>query len=46
MHFAVKTNPHVVTFTELADCIGDALFTAKKRELHPEIRKAASMCTK
>ncbi len=37
---ALKTFPHVTTFTELADCIGEVITTAKKRELHPEIRKA------
>ena len=27
------------TFSELADCIGTIITVAKKRELHPEIRK-------
>ena len=36
----MKTFPHVATFTELADCIGNVITTAKKRDLHPEIRKA------
>ncbi len=37
---SLKTFPHVETFTELADCIGDVITTAKRRELNPEIRKA------
>ena len=37
---AMKTFPDVTTFVELADCIGNVIATAKKRELHPEIRKA------
>ncbi len=37
---AIKTFPGVKTFAELADCIGTVLTVAKKRELHPEIRKA------
>jgi hypothetical protein len=40
LHHALKTFPHVNTFTELADCIGNVITTAKKRELSPEIRKA------
>ncbi|MDZ4688999.1 MAG: TraM recognition domain-containing protein, partial [Planctomycetaceae bacterium] len=36
----LKTFPHVNTFGELADCIGTVITVAKKRELHPEIRKA------
>ena len=40
LYHALKTFPHVATFTELADCIGNVITTAKKRELHPEIRKA------
>lgn len=40
LHHAMKTFPHVRTFTELADCIGHVLTSAQKRELHPEIRKA------
>lgn len=35
-----KTFPHVTTFVELADCLGEVLTSAKKRDLHPEIRKA------
>jgi hypothetical protein len=40
MYQALKTFPHVTTFKELADCIGHVITTAKKSELHPEIRKA------
>lgn len=40
LYYALKTFPHVTTFGELADAIGTVLTTAKKRELHPEIRKA------
>jgi hypothetical protein len=40
LHHTLKTFPHVNTFTELADCIGNVVSTAKKRELNPEIRKA------
>lgn len=40
LHQAMKTFPHVNTFTELADCIGEVITTAKRSELHPEIRKA------
>lgn len=36
----LKTFPAVTTFAELADCIGTVITVAKKRELHPEIRKA------
>jgi hypothetical protein len=36
----LKTYPHVATFGELADCIGTVMTAAKKRDLHPEIRKA------
>ncbi len=36
----LKTFPHVTTFRELADCIGTVITLAKKRDLHPEIRKA------
>ena len=36
----LKTFPHVTTFKELADCIGTVITLAKKRDLHPEIRKA------
>lgn len=40
LYHALKTFPHVDTFYELADCIGNVITVAKKRELHPEIRKA------
>lgn len=40
LHHAMKTFPNVRTFVELADCIGQVLTSAQKRELHPEIRKA------
>ena len=40
LYHALKTFPHVTTFVELADCIGEVTTTAKKRDLHPEIRKA------
>lgn len=36
----LKTFPQVRTFAELADCIGTVLTVAKKRELHPEVRRA------
>lgn len=36
----LKTFPNVKTFAELADCIGTVLTVAKKRELHPEVRRA------
>ena len=40
LYHALKHFPHVTTFSELADCIGNVIVTAKKRELNPEIRKA------
>lgn len=40
LYHALITFPYVRTFIELADCIGNVITTAKKRELHPEIRKA------
>ncbi|MFO0979118.1 MAG: type IV secretion system DNA-binding domain-containing protein [Planctomycetaceae bacterium] len=40
LHHALKAFPHVRTFRELAECIGTVITTAKKRDLHPEIRKA------
>ena len=40
LHHTLKTFPNVTTFAELADCIGNVVATAKKSELHPEIRKA------
>jgi hypothetical protein len=36
----LRTYPNVTTFAELADCVGTVITVAKKRELHPEIRKA------
>ena len=40
LHHALKTFPEVANFSELADAIGEVIVSAKKRELHPEIRKA------
>lgn len=40
LHHTMKTFPHVTTFTELADRIGQVVTSARKRDLHPEIRKA------
>lgn len=40
LYHALKTFPHIQTFRELADCIGNVITVAKKRDLHPEIRKA------
>ena len=40
LHHALKTFPEVNSFSELADAIGEVLVSAKKRDLHPEIRKA------
>lgn len=40
LHHALKSFPHVKTFKELADCIGQVINSANKKELHPEIRKA------
>lgn len=40
LHQAMRMFPKVRTFAELADCIGQVLTSAQKRELHPEIRKA------
>lgn len=37
---AVKTFPHLTSFAELADAIGTVVATAKRQDLHPEIRKA------
>lgn len=39
-YHALKTFPNVVAFSEMADGIGTVINTAKKNELHPEIRKA------
>lgn len=40
LYYALKAFPHVRTFKELAECIGTVITTAKKQDLHPEIRKA------
>jgi hypothetical protein len=40
LYYALQAFPHVKTFQELADCIGTVITTAKKKDLHPEIRKA------
>ena len=40
LYHTMKTFPHVDTFRELADCIGNVLATARRRDLHPEIRRA------
>jgi len=40
LYHALKSFPHVRTFQELADCIGTVITTAKKEDLHPEIKKA------
>jgi hypothetical protein len=40
LHHAMQVFPDVRTFTELADCIGRVLTSARKQELHPEIRRA------
>ncbi|MCA9012303.1 MAG: TraM recognition domain-containing protein, partial [Planctomycetaceae bacterium] len=37
---AMKAFPHISSFAELADCIGTVVTTAKRQDLHPEIRKA------
>ncbi len=36
----LKTYPNVTTFVDLAECIGTVMTVAKKKDLHPEIRKA------
>jgi hypothetical protein len=40
LYSALKAFPQIRTFQELAECIGTVITTAKKQELHPEIRKA------
>jgi hypothetical protein len=40
LYHAHKSFPHVQNFRELEDCIGNVITVAKKRDLHPEIRKA------
>ena len=37
---AMKTFPHLRSFAELAEAIGTVVATAKRQDLHPEIRKA------
>jgi hypothetical protein len=39
-HHTLKTFPHVSTFRELAECIGNVITTGKKHELNPDIRRA------
>ena len=40
LYHALKSFPHVKTFEELADCIGNVIKNAKSNELHAEIKKA------
>ena len=40
LYHALKSFPDIHTFRELADCIGNVITVAKKKDLHPEIRKA------
>lgn len=40
VYHALKTFPHVTSFKELAACIGNVIDTTRKRELHPDIRRA------
>ena len=40
LHHTIKAFPGVTTFRELADCIGTVINTAKKKDLHPEVRRA------
>ena len=40
LYHTLKTFPFVNTFRDIAECIGVVITTAKKQELHPEIRKA------
>lgn len=40
LYHALKTFPHVTTFSELAECLAEVVTSASKRDLHPEIRKA------
>lgn len=39
-HHTMKKFPHVDTFREMARCIGNVLTTAKRNELHTEIRRS------
>ncbi len=40
LYHTIKAYPEATTFRELADRIGYVVSTAKKHELHPEVRKA------
>lgn len=40
LYHTLKTFPHVRTFREVEDCIGNVIVNSKKRDLNPEIRKA------
>jgi hypothetical protein len=40
LHFAIKKFPDVRTFAELAERVRHIVLTAKKRDLHPELRNA------
>ncbi len=40
LHYAIKNFPDIKTFRELADRIKYTLVSAKKRDLHPELRTA------
>lgn len=40
LYHTIKNYPEATTFRELADRIGYVVATAKKHELHPEVRKA------
>ena len=40
LHQTLRMFPHVSNFRELAEGVGTVLTAAKKRDLHPEIRKA------
>jgi len=44
-HHTLKAFPHVSTFKELAECIGNVISTAKRHELHPRFsgRESTSM---
>lgn len=40
LHHTIKAFPGVTTFRELAECISTVINTAKKKDLHPEVRRA------
>ncbi len=40
LHHTLKTYPHTRTFRELAEHIGIVVTSAKKKDLHPEVREA------